>query len=63
MQKKDDEIELALFLELAEQNKIVSNQVPLNALIEHMEKLKNGCFTNGYVSLGDEGEINTNRFF
>ena len=28
-----------------------------------MEKLKNGFFTNGYTSLGDEKEINTNRFF
>ena len=28
-----------------------------------MEKLQNGFFTNGYFSLGDEGEIDTNRFF
>ena len=28
-----------------------------------MEKLKNGFFTNGFFSLGDEGEIDTNRFF
>ena len=28
-----------------------------------MDKLKNGFFTNGYFSLGDEGEIDTNRFF
>ena len=29
-----------------------------------MEKLKNGFFTNGYFSLGEEeGEIDTNRFF
>ena len=28
-----------------------------------MEKMKNGFFTNGYFSLGDEGEIDTNRFF
>ena len=28
-----------------------------------MEKLKNGFFTNGYFHLGDEGEIDTNRFF
>ena len=32
-------------------------------LIEDMEKLKNGFFTNGYFHLGDEGEIDTNRFF
>ena len=28
-----------------------------------MQKLTNGFFTNGYFSLGDEGEIDTNRFF
>ena len=28
-----------------------------------MEKLKNGFFTNGYFSLGDEGEIDSNSFF
>ena len=28
-----------------------------------MEKLKNGFFTNGYFRLGDEGQIDTNRFF
>ena len=28
-----------------------------------MEKLKNGFFTNGYISLGDDGENDTNRFF
>ena len=28
-----------------------------------MENLKNGFFTNGYFSLGDEGEIDTNGFF
>ena len=28
-----------------------------------MEKLKNGFFTNGYFTLGEEGEIDTNRFF
>ena len=29
-----------------------------------MEELKNGFFTNGYFSLGDdEGEIDTNRLF
>ena len=27
-----------------------------------MEKLKNGFFTKGYFSLGDGGEIDTNRF-
>ena len=28
-----------------------------------MEKLKNGFFTNGYFSLGDEREIDSSRFF
>ena len=61
-QKEENEIDLGLFLELAE-NKIIYNQVPINILIEDMEKLKNGFFTNGYFSLGEEGEIDTNRFF
>ena len=35
----------------------------MNTLIEDMKKLKNGFFTSGYFSLGDEAEIDTNRFF
>ena len=62
-QKEENEIGLGLFLELAEENKIIYNQVPINILIEDMEKLKNGFFTNGYFNLGEEGEIDTNRFF
>ena len=62
-QKEDNEIDLGLFLELAEENKIIYNQTPVNTLIEDMKKLKNGFFTSGYFSLGDEGEIDTNRFF
>ena len=62
-QKEENEIDLGLFLELAEENKIIYNQVPINILIEDMEKLKNGFFTNGYFSLSEEGEIDTNRFF
>ena len=31
--------------------------------MEDMEKLRNGFFTNGYFSLGDKKEINTNSFF
>ena len=62
-QKEENEIDLALFLELAEENKIIYNQVPINILIEDIEKLKNGFFTNGYFFLGEEGEIDTNRFF
>ena len=62
-QKEDNEIGLGLFLELAEENKIIYNQTPVNTLIEDMKKLKNGFFTSGYFSLGDEREIDTNRFF
>ena len=63
LQKEDNEIDLGLFLELAEENKIIYNQVPINILIEDMEKLKNGFFTNGYFGVGEEGEIDTFRFF
>ena len=62
-QKEENEIDLGLFLELAEENKIIYNQTPVSTLIEDIEKLKNGFFTNGYFSLGDDGEIDTNRFF
>ena len=62
-QTEENEIDLGLFLELAEENKIIYNQVPINILIEDMEKLKNRFFTNGYFFLGEEGEIDTNRFF
>ena len=62
-QKEDNESDLSLFLELAEENKIIYNQTPANALVEDMQKLKDGFLTNGYFSLGDDGEIDTNRFF
>ena len=39
-QKEENEIDLGLFLELAEENKIVYNQVPINILIEDMKNLK-----------------------
>ena len=39
------------------------NQTPVNVLIDDMAKLKNCCLTNGYFSLGGEGEIDTNGFF
>ena len=32
-QKQDNEIDLGLFLELAEENKIIYNQTPVNTLI------------------------------
>ena len=62
-QKEENEINLGLFLELAEENKIIYNQTPVCTLMEDMEKLKNGFSTNGFFSLGDDGEIDTNRFF
>ena len=43
-QKEGFEIDLGLFLELAEQNKIIHNQTPVNIRIEDMENLKNGFF-------------------
>ena len=61
--KKEHEADLGLFLELAKENKIICNQTPVNSLKEDMEKLKNGFFTNGYFSLGDDGEIDSDRFF
>ena len=61
--KEDDEIDFGLFLELAEENKIIYNQTPVNTLIQVMEQLKNGFLTNGYFSLGDEAENDTNRLF
>ena len=62
-QKEENEIDIGLFLEIAEENEIIYNQTPVSTLIEDMEKLTNGFFTNGYFSLGDDGEIDTNRFF
>ena len=63
MHKEENEIDLGLFFELAEENKIIYNQVAVNTLIEDSENLRNGFFTNGHFTLGDEGEIETNRFF
>ena len=36
-QKEENEIDLGLFFELAEKNKIIYNQTPVNNLIEDME--------------------------
>ena len=63
MLKKKHDIDLGLFFELAGENKIIYNQTPVNTLIEAMEKPRNVFFMNGYFSLGDDGEIYTNRFF
>ena len=62
-QKEDDEIDLGLFLELAEESRIIYNQTPVNILIEDMENLRNGFSTKFYFSLGDGGEIDTIRVF
>ena len=37
-QEEENEIDLGIFLELAEENKIIYNQVPINTLIQDMEK-------------------------
>ena len=58
MQKEENEIDLGLFFEVAEENKIMYNQVPVNTLT-----WKNGFFMNSYFTLSDEGEIDSNRFF
>ena len=39
------------------------NQVPVNTLIEEMEKVRNGFHTNGFFNLSEEGELETRRFF
>ena len=62
-EKEENEIDLGLFFELAEENKLIYNQVPINILIADMQKLTNGFSTNGYFTLDEEGEIDTNRFF
>ena len=62
-QKEENEIDLGSFFELAEKNKTIYNQTPVDTLIEDMEKLKNGLSTKGFFTLGDVGEIDTNRFF
>ena len=62
-QNEESEIDFGLFFELAEENKIIYNQTPVNTSIEDMEKLRNGFYMNNYFSLGDKGEIDTNRFF
>ena len=61
-QKEENEIDLCLFLELEEEKKIVYNQTPVNNLIQDVANLKNGFFTNSYFRLGDEGEIDTEKF-
>ena len=53
---------LGLFFESAEESKIIYNQVPKNTLLHDMEKLKNGFLTISFISLGDEGEIETDTF-
>ena len=62
-EQEENEIDLGLFLELPEENKILYNQTPVNTPIEDMEKIEIGFFTNDYFSLGEDGEIDTNRFF
>ena len=47
-QKEENEIDLGLFFEIAEEKKIIYNQTPVNSLIENIEKLEKGLFTNGF---------------
>ena len=63
MQKEQNDIDLGLFFELAEEYKVICNQVPINTLLEDMDKLKNGFSTNECFTLGDEGEMETISFF
>ena len=62
-QEEENEIDLGSFFELAERNKILYNQVPVNTLMKDTKNLKNGFFTISYFTLGDKREIDTNRFF
>ena len=43
-QNEEIEIDLGLFLELAEENKIIYNQVTVSILVEDLEKLRKGFF-------------------
>ena len=61
MRKVENGIDFGLSFELAEENKIIYNQAPVNTLIEDMEKLKNGYFTVGFLNLGDERERERER--
>ena len=63
MKKKEKDIDLGCTFELAEENEIRYNQVPVNILIEDMEKMKIGFFTTDYFTPGDEGVIETNKSF
>ena len=62
MQREENEIELGLVFKLGEKNQIISDQIPVNTLIEDMEKIKNGFITKGNFTLGDK-DIDTKRFF
>ena len=63
MQKEENKKDICILFELAEENKIIYNQVAVNSLIEAMEKLKNAFFTNRYFPLCDQGEVKSNRLF
>ena len=63
-QKEDNEVDLGLFFEFAEEKRVTYNQVPVNTLMEDVQKkMKNVLFTNGYFTLGDEREVDNERFF
>ena len=45
-QKVESEVDLGLVLKIAEKNKILYNQIAVNALVGDTKKMKNGFFTN-----------------
>ena len=44
--QQENEIHLGLFFDIAEKNKIVYNQVPVNNFIVDIEKVENGFLTS-----------------
>ena len=60
---KKNEVDLGLFLELAQKGKAVHNHAPVNTHLEEIEYLRNGFFTNGVFIINSEGEVEAYRFF
>ena len=63
MQKDEKELDLGLFFELADENKIIYSQVRGNTLMEDMKNLKYCLLMDGFFTLGDEKGTLTNSFF
>ena len=49
-QNEEEEMDLGLFFQLAEEDKIFYNQTPVDSLMEGQEKTKNGSFPSGVYS-------------